>query len=320
MKKSSIFLGIVITVIISLVIIPFLKPKNYYENILFQALQTNNPAIARNVIKKIEDPNLTDVNGNTPLTLAAAKGYGDIVELLMFKGSDINHKNLSGHTPLMEACENQQLETAAILLRYNPKLQSILDDGESSLAIAASKKNPELLKLLLNYIDYSNSSSEHIISIHLDKAIDSAAATGDVEALNIIFSSLGKHTISLGEAFKAINTAQENGHIEIVEFFSDNCNKLNFLDKSAISALMVEIAKKDYAKLLNALIDKNANVDYKNPSGITPLMAAASKGMMENVKILLKAGADKHLRCKNNLTAKDYAILNNYPEIAEILS
>lgn len=319
MKKSTIFPITVITAVFILALIPFLKPENHYENTLFQALQNGNTALAKDVINKIDNLNITDINGNTPLIIAAAKGYNNVAEILLSRGSNINHKNLEGHTALMEACENQQILTVPILLRYKPKIHSILDDGESSLAIAAGKKNPELLKLLLEYIDYSNTTSEYIINVHLAKAIDSAAYSGDIEALKIIFSSLGKHSISLSQAFTAMNTAEENGHPEIVEFIMDNSSKLNFLDRSAISALMVEIAKKNYPKLLKDLIDEKANVNYQNPSGLPPLIAAANNGMTENIRILLEAGADKTLRCQHNLTARDHAILNNHNEAAEML-
>ena len=54
-----------------------------------QALVKSNPAL---VFSK-------DSNGNTPLHLAAAKGYGDVAELLLANHADVNARNNKGESP-----------------------------------------------------------------------------------------------------------------------------------------------------------------------------------------------------------------------------
>ena len=49
-------------------------------------------------------------------------------------------------------------------------------------------------------------------------------------------------------------------------------------------------------KALQMLIDAGANVNLADKNGVTPLMFAASKGLTEDVKALIHAGADVNVR------------------------
>ncbi len=46
-----------------------------------------------------------------------------------------------------------------------------------------------------------------------------------------------------------------------------------------------------YVEVAQALIEKGANVDYADPSGLTPLMVASLNGPPEMVELLLSSGA-----------------------------
>jgi ankyrin repeat protein len=61
------------------------------------------------------------------------------------------------------------------------------------------------------------------------------------------------------------------------------------------------------------------NICWEVANGITPLMIAAAKGLFENVKILLEAGADLSLESKEGKTALDFAEEYRKKKVAKLL-
>lgn len=68
----------------------------------------------------------------------------------------------------------------------------------------------------------------------------------------------------------------------------------------------------------NFLLSNKADVN-KACNGITPLMNAAMYGNADMAKILLSKGANKDAKDQNGLTAKDYAVKNNFKAVATLL-
>ncbi|XP_071620247.1 ankyrin repeat domain-containing protein 18A-like isoform X4 [Heliangelus exortis] len=106
-------------------------------------------------------------------------------------------------------------------------------------------------------------------------------------------------------------------------------------------------------KVVELLLDHNANLDAKNKEGFTPLSLAVSKGQVETAEFLLRMGADVHARDQqqrtplmmaasvgkmkliqvllhygadishedtHGRTADDYACIYGYPSLSEQLS
>lgn len=59
------------------------------------------------------------------------------------------------------------------------------------------------------------------------------------------------------------------------------------------------------------LLDKGANPDTKDFTGLTPLMSAVNSGNLELVELLLEKGADRNITENNGKTALDFALVRN---------
>ena len=57
-----------------------------------------------------------DNSGMTPLHIACQNGHTKVVEMLLAKGTDVEHKNAHGYTPLNLATRGGHRETAKLLL------------------------------------------------------------------------------------------------------------------------------------------------------------------------------------------------------------
>ncbi|WP_164088276.1 ankyrin repeat domain-containing protein, partial [Stenotrophomonas maltophilia] len=62
------------------------------------------------------NPNLQDGRGNTPLIIAAERGWGEGVGILLKYGANVNTANASGETPLIRAVQVHDIEVVRQLL------------------------------------------------------------------------------------------------------------------------------------------------------------------------------------------------------------
>lgn len=79
------------------------------------------------------------------------------------------------------------------------------------------------------------------------------------------------------------------------------------VDADGDTPLRLAAAFSGDGKLLLLLLQSGADVNGKTAGGYTPLMAAVREGNVENVKILLKWGAQVNVRCGNEFTALELA-------------
>lgn len=74
---------------------------------IFAACQAGKAGKVEQAIRAGFDPDTVDEYGNTMLILACRHGYKRIVDLLLSRGANINHKNHKGNTPLHFVCDPQ---------------------------------------------------------------------------------------------------------------------------------------------------------------------------------------------------------------------
>lgn len=93
----------------------------------------------------------TDVNklnpkGESPLMMAAIKGYSELARELIDKDADINK---TGWTPLHYAASTGQLPVITLLLDNSAYIDAESPNGTTPLMMAAMYGTPEAVKLLL---------------------------------------------------------------------------------------------------------------------------------------------------------------------------
>lgn len=104
--------------------------------------------IARLLIEKGARVDEKSAKGCTALMLAAKGGQEAIVDLLLASGADVNRTDTGNHTAIMYAIDGGQTRIAKRLLKSGARTDYRATSGVSPLALAASRKNPELVSLL----------------------------------------------------------------------------------------------------------------------------------------------------------------------------
>ena len=285
---------------------------------LRDACHQGNIVYARNLIKNGYNVNATDVNGNTPLILAAYNGHLNIVKLLIQKGANVNLSNNDFHTPLELAVINGHLNIVKILIKEKNVVNAFF--------LALTSENIEIAKYLLDQGVHVQTTDLQTIDIYsclqlmssyrgfkeftidlLEKVknfqkVDEAGNTRLLVAIAMGFEEL---TLSLIEKTNNFDHANEDGnmalHLAIQKGFEDlalilieKTNNFDHANKAGNTPLLWAI-KKGYEELALILIEKTNNFDKANKAGNTPLLWAIEKGLAELANAIKEKVNEKKL-------------------------
>lgn len=92
--------------------------------------------------------NKSDINGNTPLHLAATE---DVAKILIENGAKIDVRNNNGQTPLQWAIIDQRRDVAKALIAKNADVNTVDNDGWTPLHHEAADGNVAVINLLIEH-------------------------------------------------------------------------------------------------------------------------------------------------------------------------
>jgi hypothetical protein len=116
LSKVAEWLCVVTPLLIGLLIILYLRPED--RVVLLSAVRHGRlEDVQRLIVEKKVSVDSRNNSGNTPLMLAAAGGYFDIVEFLVHHGANLNATNGDGRTALMLAAVGNQTRVVRYLSR-----------------------------------------------------------------------------------------------------------------------------------------------------------------------------------------------------------
>ena len=116
----------------------------------------------------------------------------------------------------------------------------------------------------------------------------------------------------------AFSSAVEFGFLPIVEYLLDKNPQINKIYGKENPPLIISLFKYD-EKLTKTLLDKNADPNITNSSGMSALMYAANTCNIDAIELLLKYNADVNKTDNENRSALVYAIKANFKEVVEVL-
>ena len=229
-------------------------------------------------------------NEITPLMIASAFKYNDILQALVSAGADLDLKSAKDdkkkiyNTALNYSILSENVEGVSILLNAGASI----DNRSDYLHDAIEVNNVNIVKLLVNRgIDVNQIAKEE----------------------NGTYYYEGRSPLSLA-VFK------ENA--EIVKFLLLHDADVN-MDEEPILYTAVnwyDSYKKSSFNIIRLILDAGANIDVRY-SGSTPLITAIKKGYMDVVKLLIGYGADVNYADKKGKKPLYYAI--NYSKKNEII-
>ena len=225
--------------------------------------------------------NVKNEDGNTPIHIAILNGHFDLAEIYVDIALTIPHYNIINVknnlqlTPLLLAAHMEEYEMCSFLLDSSASLaEVILADydlqGDNCFHIAAKKKNINLTKVLVNYVN-SN----------LDKAY---------------LMNLCNY-----EGETPLHIACKNNSYEVVEefLFSDLC-KINEQNKRSGETPLHYTCSRNYIQLTKLLVKnllkRKEDIDVQSFCGVTPLHMAIANQNYLITRLLVKSKANKYVQ------------------------
>ncbi|KAG8178022.1 hypothetical protein JTE90_011652 [Oedothorax gibbosus] len=302
------------------------------------------------------DPNFQNNEGESPLQIASANGYCEIVKLLLNSGASIDLPNNYGWTPLMQAAKHGHSLTVAFLLKMKAKVNITNKLGMSPIVAAAWSGDLLTLKLLMA----AGAMVDHMSALCENNEGDlsslmAAALQGHEDILRFLLDqgALINH-VSPITGLSPLMLAAFEGHLKMTQVivdFGGNINNQDICNRSALDwaiennkeevrdyleTLTISKLKTGKSESINilqavrngdilgvecAIKENSDNVNFCGPNdGITPLMLASMLGQNNIINLLTSNGANLDAQdIENGWTALMYAVFHGHADSVQIL-
>ena len=258
-------------------------------------LHHKRPKLIELLIAHGADPELANLEGNTPLHLAVIKGSTRHLRSLLRNGASPNAQNNEVQTPLHISVRNDSTLDSKALLLANAETDVGDVNGNTPLHLATRAVLPRLVHLLL---DAGASSSQ---------ANQLGRTPGDYSANNTRISEIFRHhAVALDKRCDWFSTGfwstKRNMKVRL-----NWCVKQGLIigstDRYGLTLLhrLMQLAP-EAGRLVDFLVQHGADVNAKGNTGIRPLHIAVAHWRRGGAKALIKRGADVNSADSEGLT------------------
>jgi ankyrin repeat protein len=294
----------------------------------YQAIRNDDLTALRTLVRDAS-VNAKDVQGQTPLMLAAAFGSAEAVQLLLTNGADARAASNGGVTALHWAAPNAA--KVKMLLGAGADVHAVSQLGRTPLLVAASANGTaESVRLLL-----AKGAKVNVTDTVGMTPLTAAALVNDTEVVKLLVENGAEVTVpaATGAATTPLMAAATNGNAENVRLLLDRGANPKAI--SADSAATVKNGPIQFGRVtalhfavlsgnpdvVRRLLSTGALVDAQDIRGMTPLMMAigTDRPDMRIIRMLLDAGASTEVRSKADESVKDWARKFQHPRVLAAL-
>ena len=231
-------------------------------------------------------------------------------------GVDINAKNESGYTRLMNEIYKGNAEIVHLLLEQGADPDVVDYDGWTAITRAVAGGHVEMLKALLkkSKVDvnaqYGNNNTLLSLAV-LNGHIDVVKILLEQPGINVDFQNVDGET--------ALQVATFHGYIDIVEALLEKGADPCLADNENETAVEYSAIEGRIEILRIFLEKKDIDVNAQDAQGCTLLMLAVQHEQVDVVEFLLHHGANPNVPDVNGCTAFVYAVLHNHLRIQSAL-
>lgn len=258
------------------------------KHALVWVIGTGRVEAVRVLISKGADVDVSTPSG-TPIQVAARNGHSEIVELLIAAGADVDAGSMIS-TPLLEAIEHGHTDIALKLIQAGADPNRTSQFGNTTpIAVAAAQGSPAVIRALLTAGADANT---RVAQITLNRlAMQQQAAAG----LQAAFEAMA----AFGQLMESLEDLDDDEEI--------SCDRTSDL-QDQIAAL-----ESTTAQPMTRATEAETAVDT------FPIIITARCGHAEALATLLDAGADPNRKDGEGLSAYDWAVRNEYPDVLAVL-
>ena len=297
------------------------------------------------LIKLGADINITDPDGNTYLHCGVQEDYSkEVIQAILDHGVNVNTSNKTNETALMMSIRKINRNNINMLLKAGADPNIANTDGDTCLHLAVIKGCcKEILQAIVDHganVDERNKSDETALMISIRKGNKSnvnvllnAGANPDIvdtngntclhyAAHNVCPKVFLQAIIDQGVNVNATNQENETALLEACMYGQDFKIRVlldaeadpNIPNKNGNTCLHYAADDDCPKEVLQAIIDKGADVNATNQENETALLAACMYGQDFKIRVLLDAEADPNIPNKNGNTCLHYAVDDDCPK------
>jgi ankyrin repeat protein len=265
-------------------------------------------AMPENPSQKLE----TSVSKDPVAPWVRTASFGTAIELkaLLDSGLDPNNKTAGGTTLLMFAAHDAT--KVQLLLSRGADVKVRTASGTDALTVAAAYRGT--LDSLQRMLDAGAppQAPEGVSTRHSPLVF--ASMTGDLENVRLLLKRGAEPSA------EALSEAVTFGYPEVLKSLIDAGGDATITEGSGIN-LVHWATITNRPEVIPILLAAKADINATDEFGFTPLIYAATvdEGNIDAATVLLKAGADRNIRNKENRTALDQARRYKHAKLAEAL-
>ncbi|ORX79989.1 ankyrin [Anaeromyces robustus] len=238
--------------------------------------------------------NVVDINGSTPLILAYRLNYQEIFRFLI-KFLDFNKIDSHGNCLLYYSVLKKDVETTKYLIRIGADVNFKDKLGNSILNTVIYNKNMDILFALIRnnnvFLNVSNKRGETpLISIIRINDYNENEKKSIVDCL--IERGADVNSID-NDGNTPLVYAIKNNLLSIVILLVNNGASINHQLKNENNKNLLMLAIESHAnEIIKFLVDNNADINFRDESGDTPLVYLLKSNNNEMANYLIDNGAD----------------------------
>ncbi|CCT63193.1 related to heterokaryon incompatibility protein [Fusarium fujikuroi IMI 58289] len=301
---------------------PEIRDKNK-RNALHLAVSYDLAEIAYHLLQsrqsgpRVSNLDTQDVEGRTPLLLAASKGYYFLIELMLSEGFEPNTRDATDETPLLLASERGNFRAVEALLEHNADPNVRNTHGRTALSQAAQNGYDRLVRCL---VDNSERKVELNTQDNMGQtALILAAENGHEDIVNFLVDQNANADITGYDGKKAWQKAVDKGHASVVEtLLSKTISPVR--DRQAVNEALLLASRRGWGDLVGVLLKQEVDLTFQSKGEeLTALHMAAMNGHQEVLSKLTAKGVEIVIKDLNGRTALFLATEQGFPSIVRLL-
>jgi len=287
---------------------------------LHTAAMFGHKEIAEYLLDAGVDPAQVDVEGNSPLFIAALHNNGEVVKLFVERGADIGQRIFAtGDSILHIKAKNGDRELVPLLLSLGADINAKRKDGFTPLHVAVQAAQKDMAAFLIDNgavvfsTDNKGRTPLHVaaeagLADMVELLCDTGATVENGDklgwtALHVAAREARKDAVArLVERGADVNARNKRGesplHTAVME---DRIKPRHIWNQSRVQKVEPE-PNPDRIAVVEYLLEKGAVLEGKTKYGTTALHVAAAAGQDYLVTLLLDKGADIEARDGNERT------------------
>ncbi|XP_037345133.2 ankyrin repeat domain-containing protein 50 [Pungitius pungitius] len=232
-----------------------------------------------------------DIEGRTPLILAAQEGHWSTVRLLLDRRSPIDYRAYDGHSALSAALLEGHAEVAELLMRRGADTDVRDAEGRPLLYLLVLEDHLEMANLIIEKggVPLESRDSEGRTALHV------ASWKGCVEMVDLLLKNGANPNAQDSEGRPPIHSVAWTGHVEVGHRLLETIGVVIDLPCHQRATALSISAQVGHANIVAMLLERGANPNHMDKYGRTPIKVARKHGHLNIVRLLESYGAKPYI-------------------------